>query len=192
MLNVSRALGSQTSSRAFPVTLSHSKDRTNNHTRSLQPTHYRNPPSIFKAVRVRYTTSSFMWSPSFPLLIIHVAYEISQLRWSARAPPIVLYSPHLGVLLPAVIWFQAFEVYHQPLSSPPGTCFSPASSGLRTNRPCPWAFRWLSELMSPQLSIFLPPYRLVVLLQVLPQPLCILSYQPFWYVPREAVHQVNQ
>ncbi|KRZ87391.1 hypothetical protein T08_10168 [Trichinella sp. T8] len=92
--------------------------------------------TVVRAVRVRYTTSSFMWSPSFPLLIIHVAYEISQLRWSARAPPIVLYSPHLGVLLPAVIWFQAFEVYHQPLSSPPGTCFSPASSGLRTNRPC--------------------------------------------------------
>ncbi|KRZ52273.1 hypothetical protein T02_15178 [Trichinella nativa] len=122
--------------RAFPVTLSHSKDRTNNHTRSLQPTHYRNLPSIFKAVRVRYTTSPFMCSSSFPLLIVHVAYEISQLRWSARAPPFVLYSPHLGVLLPTVIWFQAVEVYHQQLSSPPGTCFSPVSSGLHTNRPC--------------------------------------------------------
>ncbi|KRX58175.1 CAP-Gly domain-containing linker protein 1 [Trichinella sp. T9] len=122
--------------RAFPVTLSHSKDRTNNHTRSLQPTHYRNPPSIFKAVRVRCTTSPFMCSSSFPLLIVHVTYEISQLRWSARALPFVLYSPHLGVLLPTVIWFQAVEVYHQQLSSPPGTCFSPASSGLRTNRPC--------------------------------------------------------
>ncbi|KRX70205.1 CAP-Gly domain-containing linker protein 1 [Trichinella sp. T6] len=106
---------------------------TTTHARSNQRT-----TVIFlrSSIRVRYTTSLFMCSSSFPLLIVHVAYEISQLRCSARAPPFVLYSPHLGVLLPTVIWFQAVEVYHQQLSSPPGTCFSPVSSGLRTNRPC--------------------------------------------------------
>ncbi|KAL1235423.1 CAP-Gly domain-containing linker protein [Trichinella spiralis] len=39
----------------------------------------------------------------------------------------------------------AVEVYHQPLSSPPSTCSSPASSGLRTNRPSPWASRCLQN-----------------------------------------------
>ncbi|KRY14732.1 CAP-Gly domain-containing linker protein 1 [Trichinella patagoniensis] len=57
--------------------------------------------TVVRAVRVRYTTSPFMWSPSFPLPIVHVPYEISQLPWSTHAPPFVLYSPHLGVLLPA-------------------------------------------------------------------------------------------
>ncbi|KRX45984.1 hypothetical protein T05_5845 [Trichinella murrelli] len=167
MLNVSRALGSQTGSR-FPGNIVPFKRQVkstvfiNNSEQGLSPICHSKIPgptttharcnqrttvillrsssiyplmvalsffhfvvctnTVVRAVRVRCTTSPFMCSSSFPLLIVHVAYEISQLRWSARALPFVLYSPHLGVLLPTVIWFQAVEVYHQQLSSPHGTC----------------------------------------------------------------------
>ncbi|KRY11929.1 hypothetical protein T12_932 [Trichinella patagoniensis] len=45
------------------------------------------------------------------------------------------------------------------------------------------------ELLVPLLSASPSPYRLVELLQVMPQPLGVLSYRLFWYVYREAVHQ---
>ncbi|KRX42816.1 hypothetical protein T05_6789 [Trichinella murrelli] len=47
------------------------------------------------------------------------------------------------------------------------------------------------ELLPLLLSASPSPCRLVEMLQVLPQPLCVLSYRLFWHVSQEAVHQVN-